>query len=420
MTKISKKAKRNIFIVSLIAIVAILMTLVGTGVIGKKKLLEVQYKYPQRRSVVQTVTANGRIQPVWEIKISPEVSGEITELPVIEGQYVPKGTLLCRIKPDTYISMRDRASAALQSSTARERQVADRLEQSRQAYERARQLHEQKALSDAEFEAAETDYKVAQSEHRAARFSVESARASLQEAQENLFKTTLLAPENAHISKLSVELGERVVGTAQMAGTELMRLADLSLMEARVDVSESDIVNVSLRDTAIVYVDAYPDTVFRGVVTRIANSATEARSVDQITNFEVRIVLLKESYEYLITEENPSPFKPGMSVNVDIRTKRVDNAIALPIESITTRTDSTGKATRTIATESFIKPFEAIFVVRGDSAYMERVETGIQDDEYIEVRTPLDDSTRVIVAPYSALTNELRHRMHVKAKPAKR
>ena len=389
MQKSKKGKRRNIIIAVSLGIVAIVGAMAAGGAFSDQDTQEVQYQFPERRTIIKTISANGRIQPVLEVKISPEVSGEIIELPVVEGQQVKKGDLLCRIR--------------------------NQLKQAKASYERAKQLHEKKALSDADFEKAQTEYDNAQSMLSASEFSVASARATLKEANENLQKTTIYAPVDARVSRLSVELGERVVGTAQMAGTELMRLANLSLMEARVDVSESDIVNVSMNDTAIIHVDAYPDTTFRGVVTLIATTANTTTSTDQVTNFEVRILILKESYEYLLKEGSQTPFRPGMSVSVDIRTRREDNVTSLPIEAVTTRGDSIGNEPASKALEENRKPIEMIFVARGDSAYAMPVQTGIQDSRYIHIKTPLDDSLRVIVAPYSAVSRDLRNQTKVKA-----
>ena len=415
MQKSKKGKRRNIIIAVSLGIVAIVGAMAAGGAFSDQDTQEVQYQFPERRTIIKTISANGRIQPVLEVKISPEVSGEIIELPVVEGQQVKKGDLLCRIRPDTYVSMQDRAAASLNSTTTDVERARNQLKQAKASYERAKQLHEKKALSDADFEKAQTEYDNAQSMLSASEFSVASARATLKEANENLQKTTIYAPVDARVSRLSVELGERVVGTAQMAGTELMRLANLSLMEARVDVSEADIVNVSMNDTAIIHVDAYPDTTFRGVVTLIATTANTTTSTDQVTNFEVRILILKESYQYLLNEGAQTPFRPGMSVSVDIRTRREDNVTSLPIEAVTTRGDSIGNEPASKALEENRKPIEMIFVARGDSAYAMPVQTGIQDSRYIHIKTPLDDSLRVIVAPYSAVSRDLRNQIKVKA-----
>ena len=416
MPKKKNKKQRYFIWISLAAIALLVIILVAGRLFNDPNLLHVDYIHPEKRTIIKTITANGRIQPVLEVKISPEVSGEIIDLPVVEGQAVKKGDLLCRIRPDTYMSMQDRATASLNSSNTRVEQAINQLNQSKANYDRAKLLHDKKAISDADFEKAQTEYNNAVSEVSSSEFSVASARATLKEANENLQKTTIYAPVDARVSRLSVELGERVVGTAQMAGTELMRLANLNLMEARVEVSEADIVNVSMHDTAIVYVDAYPDTTFRGVVTLIATTANTTTSSDQVTNFEVRILILKDSYAYLITDTNQTPFKPGMSVSVDIQTQRELNALSVPIEAVTTRGDSLGTQPASVALEENRKPIEMIFVARGDSAYAIPVQTGIQDSKYIHLKTPIDDSARVIVAPYSAVSRDLKNRSKIRAK----
>lgn len=416
MPKKKNKKQRYFIWISLAAIALLVIILVAGRLFNDPNLLHVDYIHPEKRTIIKTITANGRIQPVLEVKISPEVSGEIIDLPVVEGQAVKKGDLLCKIRPDTYMSMQDRATASLNSSNTRVEQAINQLNQSKANYDRAKLLHDKKAISDADFEKAQTEYNNAVSEVSSSEFSVASARATLKEANENLQKTTIYAPVDARVSRLSVELGERVVGTAQMAGTELMRLANLNLMEARVEVSEADIVNVSMHDTAIVYVDAYPDTTFRGVVTLIATTANTTTSSDQVTNFEVRILILKDSYAYLLTDTNQTPFKPGMSVSVDIQTQRELNALSVPIEAVTTRGDSLGTQPASVALEENRKPIEMIFVARGDSAYAIPVQTGIQDSKYIHLKTPIDDSTRVIVAPYSAVSRDLKNRSKIRAK----
>ena len=416
MTKSKKTHKRrNVIIIAVVGVVIIIGAMGAGGAFRDNETQSVEYLFPERRTIIKTITANGRIQTVLEVKISPEVSGEVIDLPVVEGQEVKKGDLLCRIRPDTYVSIQDRATASLNTSSTRVAQANNQLQQSKANFERAKQLHEKRAISDADFERAQTEYNNAVSEASAAEFTVASARATLKEANENLQKTALYAPVDARISRLNIELGERVVGTAQMAGTELMRLANLDLMEARVDVSEADIINVSMNDTAIVHIDAYPDTTFRGLVTLISTTANSTSSSDQVTNFQVRILLLKESYAYLVTEQQPIPFKPGMSVSVDIQTRREENVWSLPIEAVTTRGDSAGMTPASKALEENRKPIEMVFVARGDTAYAIPVQTGIQDSRYIHLKTVLGDSARVIVSPYSAISRDLKGKSKIRA-----
>ena len=411
----SKKLLRYLLIA---AVVLIVFAIIGKkkGMFGKPETIDVVVEKPEYRTIIESISANGKIEPVIEVKISPEVSGEIIELPVKEGDKVEKGKLLCRIKPDTYISIRERAEAAVNSSKARLAQAQAQLQQSELAYNRNKTLFEQKAISESEFENARTSLQVAKADVNAALYNVSSAEASLKEAKENLAKTTIYAPMNGTISKLSVELGERVVGTAQMAGTEILRIADLTRMEARVSVNENDIVRVKLNDTSLIYVDAYPDQIFKGVVTQIANSASVTGvATDQVTTFEVRILLMENSYTHLVTDRKPNPFRPGMSTTVDIQTTTRYNVLSVPIQAVTTRSDSVSinagslseenENTTEQAEKSKLK--EVVFIAKGDTASMVYVKTGIQDNRNIEVLEGLTDSVDVVVAPFSAISRRL-------------
>ncbi len=411
----SKKLLRYLLIA---AVVLIVFAIIGKkkGMFGKPETIDVVVEKPEYRTIIESISANGKIEPVIEVKISPEVSGEIIELPVKEGDKVEKGKLLCRIKPDTYISIRERAEAAVNSSKARLAQTQAQLQQSELAYNRNKTLFEQKAISESEFENARTSLQVAKADVNAALYNVSSAEASLKEAKENLAKTTIYAPMNGTISKLSVELGERVVGTAQMAGTEILRIADLTRMEARVSVNENDIVRVKLNDTSLIYVDAYPDQNFKGIVTQIANSASVTGvATDQVTTFEVRILLMENSYKHLVTDRKPNPFRPGMSTTVDIQTTTRYNVLSVPIQAVTTRSDSVSinagslseenENTTEQAEKSKLK--EVVFIAKGDTASMVYVKTGIQDNRNIEVLEGLSDSVDVVVAPFSAISRRL-------------
>jgi len=406
-----------------IVVLLIVFVVIGkkAGWFGKPETIEVSVEKPLKRTITESITANGKIQPEVEVKISPEVSGEIIELTVKEGEHIEKGELLCRIKPDTYLSYKERAIAAVNSSKARLTQVQSQLAQSELAFNRSKQLFEQKAISESDFETAKTNFEVAQSSVKASVFDVESAQASLKEAEESLRKTTIYAPMSGTISKLNVELGERVVGTAQFTGTEILRIADLSRMETRVDVNENDIVRVKMNDTAFIEVDAYLERKFKGVVTQIANSATSAgTTTDQVTSFEVRIRLLEDSYKDLINPKNPSPFRPGMSTTVDIRTQTKYNILSIPIQAVTTRSDSLGKGATTGFTEvdpnqvnqvkNTAKPSEMkeiVFIAKGDSAKMVVVKTGIQDNSFIEIKEGLIGDEDIISAPFSAISRKL-------------
>lgn len=400
--------KSNKLLKILVVVVAILIVfaIIGKqqGWFGKELMIKVAVDKAERRTIVEMITANGKIQPEKEVQISPDVSGEIVLLNVEEGDYVKEGDLLFKIKPDTYISMRDRAQAALESAKARLAQAKAQFIQSELAFERSKQLYEEATISQSEFEQAEASYKIAQAEVEAAAFSVKSAEASLSEANEALLKTTVYAPMSGTISLLLVEQGERVVGTEMMTGTEVLRIADLSRMEAQVEVNENDIIKVSLNDTALIEVDAYLEHTFKGVVTEIANSAqTTGVSADQVTTFDVKIFILPESYSQLMDQTGNNPFRPGMSTTVDIQTERKEDIISVPIQSVTTRTDTTEVA-QTLADE---EEKTIVFVSDGTYALAREVKTGIQDNSYIEIISGIEENTDVISAPYSAISDKL-------------
>jgi HlyD family secretion protein len=373
------------------------------GWFGKETRVKVAVEKVAVNPITEAVTANGKIQPETEVKISPDVSGEIVELHVREGDFVQKGTLLFRIKPEIYISARERAAATLNSTKARLAQAEAQLIQAELAFNRSKKLYDENTISQADFEQAESQYKIARAEKESAEYSVKSSEASLNEAAENLVKTTVYAPMTGTISSLSVEQGERVVGANMMTGTEVLRVADLNRMEVVVDVNENDIINVKLGDTAKIEVDAYLDRDFKGVVTEIANSAnTVGTTSDQVTNFEVRIFMLKESYEDLISENNPSPFRPGMSASVDIFTSRKAAVLTVPIQAVTTRTDTTkvnADGSEDIRT--------LVFVSDGSYALERDVKTGIQDNINIEITSGLTEGEEVIVQPFSAISKKL-------------
>jgi HlyD family secretion protein len=398
--------ENKILKILLIAVVLLLVfAVVGKkqGWFGKAPTVKVAIEKVTSRPIIEAVTSNGKIQPEKEVKISPDVSGEIVELNVKEGDNVVKGMLLFKIKPEIYISSRDRAAAAVSSSKARLSQVDAQLIQAELSYNRSKSLWEEKTISQSDFEQAEAQYKIAIAEKESALFAVKSSEASLKEANENLIKTTVYSPMTGTVSSLSVEQGERVVGANMMTGTEVLRVADLNRMEVMVDVNENDIIRVKVGDTAIVEVDAYLDRDFTGVVTEIANSAKSAGiTADQVTNFEVRIAILRESYDDLITESNPSPFRPGMSASVDIRTSRKANVLSVPIQAVTTRTDTTKLKMSGIEDVRTI-----IFVSDGKYALARDVKTGIQDNTNIEIITGISEGEDVIVQPFSAISKKL-------------
>lgn len=399
------KNNKILKILIIIVVVLLLFAVIGkkAGWFGKAVTVKVAIEYAEKRNITEVITANGKIQPEKEVKISPDVSGEIVEMNVKEGDPVEKGELLLRIKPDIYISQRDRALAAISSASARLAQAEAQFKQAELSFARTKQLYQEQTVSKSDFEQAEASYNVAKSEVDAAKFSVVSAQASVKEANENLVKTSIYAPMTGTVSMLLVELGERVAGTNLMAGTEIMRIADLSRMEAQVEVNENDIVRAKVGDTALIEVDAYLDQKFKGVVTEIANSAkTTGVSADQVTNFDVKIFILPESYKNL-TATNKNPFRPGMSCTVDIQTNSKRGILTVPIQAVTTRTDTT-KAVSSISSEDIRT---LVFITDGKYALARDVKTGIQDNNYIEIVSGIQDSAKVISFPFSAISKKL-------------
>ena len=389
-----------------IVIVLIIFAVIGKkqGWFGKALTIKVAVENAEKRTIIETITANGKIQPEKEVKISPDVSGEIVELTIKEGDQVVQGQLLLRIKPDIYISQKDQSMAAISSARARLAQAEAQYTQAELSFKRSKQLFSEQTISKSDFEQAEASYTVAKSEVDAAKYSVVSAQAYLKEANENLIKTSIYAPMSGTVSMLLVELGERVAGTNLMAGTEMLRVADLSRMEAQVEVNENDIVKVNLGDTALIEVDAYLDKKFKGIVTEIANSAkTTGVSADQVTNFDVKILVLPSSYQSLVDGGDKNPFRPGMSASVDIQTDSKSDIITVPIQAVTTRTDSTKNA----VTPSDNDIRTLVFVSDGKYALAKDVKTGIQDNNYIEIISGVSENDRIISAPFSAISKKL-------------
>ncbi len=389
-----------------LVVILIIFAVVGKkqGWFGKALTIKVATEKAENRSITETITANGKIQPQKEVKISPDVSGEIVELAVEEGQYVNAGDLLFKIKPDAYSSALDRSQATLESAKARLSQAEAQYSQAELSYKRNQQLFDAQTISKSDFEQAEASFKVAGAEVEASRFSVQSAEASVRESREALIKTTVYAPMSGTISSLLVEQGERVVGTEMMTGTEVMRIADLTKMEAWVEVNENDIIKVKLNDTAIIEVDAYLDNKFTGVVNEIANSAkTTGVSADQVTTFDVKIYILPESYQGLITENSKNPFRPGMSTTVDIQTESKTDILTVPIQAVTTRVDTTMEGIS--LADADVRTL--VFASDGTYALAKDVKTGIQDNNYIEILSGLTEGDDIISAPFSAISKKL-------------
>ncbi len=379
----------------------------GKSETGKKVFTEKVAKV----DIMETVTGSGKIQPEKEVKISSDVSGEIIELPIKEGQMVKKGDLLVKINPDLYQSGLKRARAAVQNARANMAQAKSRLLSSEQDFNRSKKLYQKGIVSKSDFDKAETNYKVAKSTYAAAGFSVQSALANLSEANDNLARTTIYAPISGTVSALNVELGERVVGTKQMTGTEIMRIANLNNMEAVVDINENDIVKIKVNDSAIIEVDAYLNEKFKGVITEIANSAdNKISSGDQITNFKVKIRIIEESYKHLLKDKpkNYSPFRPGMTASVDIITKQKNNIIGIPISAVTMRSDTTTNAKKHKVQKSD-KAFEVVFVKKDGKAKIVLVKTGIQDDSNIEILEGLSENDEIITGPYNLVSKKLKN-----------
>lgn len=403
--------KALIIIFAVVGLILLLVVGKKQGLFGKTgNFKEVEISQIKPITIVETVAATGKIQPETEVKISSEVSGEIIELPIIEGQQVKKGDLLVKINPDLYQSGLQRSQAALQNIRSVYNQTQASLKEAELNYERNKTLFDKGIISKAEWDRAVSSYEGAKASNQSAYYNIQSAGATVNEARDNLARTTIYAPIDGTISKLDVELGERVVGTQQMAGTEILRVANLNSMEVEVDVNENDIVKVNIGDSTNVEVDAYLRREFKGVVTSIANSAETALTADQVTNFKVKVRILTESYLDLLEgkPENFSPFRPGMTATVDIITNRRESVLGVPISSIVIRTDTlSGKdttATRALNSERF----ESLFVKKGEEAEIKVVETGIQDNQFIEITKGLEEGDEVIIGPYNTVTKSLK------------
>jgi len=439
-----KKKLFRYIIIGFVIFILFLIVASKLGWIGGEHIIEIYTEKVSPRDITETVSTNGKIQPEVEVKISPDVSGEIIEIYVKEGDKVKKGDILAKINPDIYISNLDRIVASLNqqkanlaNSKARLAQVEAQFYSTEINYNRNKQLKEQGAISAAEFENIESQYLVAKAEVEAskqtilaAEYSVKSAEAALKEAQDNLTKTSIFAPVDGSVSKLSHEKGERVAGASQFSGgTEIIRIADLSKMEVKVDVNENDIIRVNIGDTAEIEVDAYLNQKFKGVVTSIANSANvSGLSIDQVTNFEVNIKILPESYAHLNKEgaENFYPLRPGMSASVEIMTQKLQNVLSVPIQSVTTREDSIAQKSKPKETvdedgdiivgdaRNTTPVEEVVFVYNEGKVQLKKVKTGIQDNNYIQITEGLVEGEEVVAGPYRAVSRNLKNDTKVK------
>jgi HlyD family secretion protein len=412
-------SKKTIIILTSV-VVLLLVVLIGgkkAGWFGKQgDFKEVETQKVTLADIVEKVSATGKIQPEIEVKISSEVSGEIIELPIKEGQQVQKGDLLVRVNPDLIQSAVSRSQATYQNIRAGLEQAEAGLKEATASYERSKQLFEKGIISKADWDKAISTFEIAKANRQSAYYNVQSAGASVSEALDNLNRTTIYAPVSGTISKLDAELGERVVGTQQMAGTEILRVANLKNMEVEIDVNENDIVKVQIGDSTIVEVDAYLKKEFKGIVTQIANSAGEALTADQVTNFKVKVRILEESYKDLLEgkDENYSPFRPGMTATVDIITNKRPKAINVPLSAIVIKTDTSSAKTslpKAIDQNKKVEneeKFECVFVNNKGEAKLRVVKTGIQDDTKIEILSGLKEGDEVIIGPYNVVSKTLK------------
>ncbi|WP_103020832.1 efflux RND transporter periplasmic adaptor subunit [Salinibacter altiplanensis] len=402
---------------------------------GGERGLSVEAEQAERRTITQVVTAFGRAQPEVEVEISPDVPGEIVELPVQEGDVVEQGDLLARLEAEDYRASVERAQAGVSEAKATLAQRRADSVQARRTYDRQKELYEKEVVPASDFEEAESTYEQAVAQLEAARFRVESTQADLQDAREQLQKTRIYAPMAGTITRLEVEEGERVVGTQQRAGTEMMRVSRLGQMELEVDVNESDVVNVASRDSATIEFDAHPDRSFQGAVTEIANSARiqNEGSQNEVTNFPVTIRVLNNPNTGLTSGEQGaiarpevpptgggSPvLRPGMSGAVDIYTETAEDAVAVPIQAVTVRDFAEARSGAPADTagqdgEAAEDLRRVVFVAEGDSARMVEVNTGVADDTYMEIKAGLEGGETVITGPYSAISRNLEPGMKIR------
>jgi HlyD family secretion protein len=421
--------KKLIYILGGLALlIIVLVVLRKKGVLGSKAGVEVETATVTRQTITETVNASGKIQPKTEVKISADISGQIIDLPVKEGDKVKKGQLLVKINPDQYQRALEKSAAAVNSSQAALAQAKAAFAQSqanfektKTIYNRNKKLYEQNAISEADWQNFQSDFKVAQAQLESARqntkaseYNLLSAIAGQQESADALRKTSVYSPIDGTISKLNVELGERVVGTAQMAGTEMMRVANLADMEVQVDVNENDIVRLKQDDTALINVDAYKDRTFKGIVKEIASSAeSDQTATEKVTNFTVKIQILESSYSDMVENSSlPTPFRPGMTADVAIQTNRAQDVLAVPILSVTVRKSKNARDTTSNASEK-----EVVFLYKDGKAVQQEVKTGIQDDVYIEIKDGLKQGETVVSGPFRVVSKELRDGDAVKVKP---
>ena len=408
----------------LVIISVVFILLVSIAIAFKKKFSDrnasiVVVEQAQFRSLTESVSANGKIYPFKEVKLSLELPGEVSNIYIQEGDSVVNGDLLLEIEADNYIASVSQSNAAynqalanLSTSKARLSQAEAQFKIIETDYNRKKQLFENEIISAVEYEASQSQYFTALGEKEAAfqaveagKYQVQSAQAGLQQTQENLSRTKLYAPMDGIISKLNVEKGEKVVGTAQMAGTELVTVADFKEMELKIEVGENEVLQISKGDTALIEVDAYLGEEILGLVNQVAYSSN-ALIDQQVTKFEVKITLIKSSYEKLTTEERLLPFRPGMSATAEVITQRKDHILCVPIQCVTLRDLN--------EEDDFEEKTPVVFVHKDGQVFLKEVTTGIQDDTYIEILDGIEEGEEVVSAPFKAISKELENEKLVK------
>ncbi|MBK0380352.1 efflux RND transporter periplasmic adaptor subunit [Mucilaginibacter segetis] len=421
-------------LIGLGALIVLLLIAKATGIIGKPKITQVAVEKAEVRDINETVSASGKIKPHVEVNISPEVSGEVVDLPIKEGDVVKKGQVLCKIRPDILKSGYERAVASYNTQKASVGNSKQMLKQAEAAftnqaaaYKRSKELYDKKVLTVSEYDQAKANYESSKASLEAAKqnvigsqYGLEQAAASVKEAQDNLAKTTIYSPIDGVVSKLSIEQGERVLGTQQFAGTEIMTISDLDNMDVNVDVNENDINRIGIGNPALIEIDAFLGKKFTGKVIEIGSSANVVgTNADQVTNFTVKVRITAKSYTDLLKKnaENHSPFRPGLTATVDIQTNHV-KALSIPIQSVTTRDEKKPAATtgtdddkKSVANSTL--PKEYAFVLQGNKVKQIEVTTGIQDDTYIQVKSGIKQGEDVVSAPFAAISKTLRDGMQV-------
>lgn len=407
-------------------VVLILLTVMVTQ--SSDDGIKVAVEAATEQTIIETVTASGKIYPETEVAISPEVSGEIIALPIKEGDTVRQGDLLLKINPVIYSSMVNQAEAAVQQSRAgvsnsqeMVKQMKAQYELAKLNYDRNQTLHREKVISTLELEQSESNYKTAKASYEAAlanvqggQYGVKGAAANLSQAEANLRKTIISAPTTGVVSALHVKLGERVVGTAQMAGTNLLTIADLSRIEVRVDVSETDIAKVKLGDTTLIEADAYRSTPFTGVVSKIAVSSTgtgsalQSANTDQVTNYTVHILILPQSYSSLLDNNKKFPFKPGMSASVEIQTRKVRQTLSVPVNAVTTRDYPDSVKSHKEDKNRAVRQVVFVYDEANKKVVLRDIKTGLQDNQFIQITDGLKKGEKVVVAPYGAIARLLK------------